>query len=92
MVGILSLELSIPGSSSLKSKRRVIKSIIDRVRTKFNVSIAEVGNQELWQRCSLVVACVSNDGRHANSVLDSVVGYIEKCSEAELTGYSIEII
>jgi uncharacterized protein YlxP (DUF503 family) len=59
VIGTCTIELHIPGNGSLKGKRRVTKSIIARVYNKFNVSIAEVGNQDLWQSATLGVACVS---------------------------------
>jgi uncharacterized protein YlxP (DUF503 family) len=62
VIGTCTIELHIPGNGSLKGKRRVIKSIIACVHNEFNVSIAEVGNQDLWQSAILGVACVSTKG------------------------------
>jgi hypothetical protein len=79
------------GNHSLKEKRRAIKSIKDRVRSKFNVSIAEVDGLDKWQWATLGVACVSNDTRFVNSVLSNVVNFIGGIHLAELVDYEIEI-
>lgn len=92
LVGLMTVELFIGGSSTLKDKRRVIKSIIDRTRSRFNVSISEVGNQDLWQRATLGVAVVSNEIAHVNQMLDTVIRTIEANGEADLIDYSIEIL
>jgi len=76
VTGILSIELFIPDSSSLKTKRFAIKSIKDRLRSRFNVSVAEVDNGDLWQRASLGVAAVSNESRHVESILGNVLNLV----------------
>jgi uncharacterized protein YlxP (DUF503 family) len=91
-VGLAHLELSIPASRSLKSKRRVLKSIKDRARSKFNVSIAEVDHQDEWNRSVLAVCCVSNDVRLCNEVLSKVVNFVESNHESELRDYHIEML
>lgn len=82
-----------PGNSSLKGKRQVSRSITSRVRTKFNVAIAEVDDNDLWQRLTLGISCVSSDGRHANEVLSKVVEYIEDIrGDLELLDYDVEVV
>ena len=82
-----------PGNSSLKGKRQVSRSITSRVRTKFNVAIAEVDDNDLWQRLTLGIICVSSDGRHANEVLSKVVEYIEDIrGDLELLDYDVEVV
>ena len=71
VVGVTRWELHLPASQSLKDKRRVIKSLKDRLHAKFNVAAAEVDHQELWQRAALAAAVVSGDHRHAEEVLTS---------------------
>ena len=61
IVGLLTLDLHIPEANSLKSKRRVIKSLIEKIKNKFNVSISEVDAQNLWQRSVIGIAYVSNE-------------------------------
>jgi hypothetical protein len=91
-VGVLQVDLLIRGNTSLKGKRQVLRSIKDRTRQKFNVSIAEVDNNDLWQRATLGICCASNDKLHANRVLSEVVNFIEGNFPTELLDYSIEIL
>ncbi len=91
-VGILEIDLLLRGNTSLKGKRQVLNSIKDRIRRKFNVSIAEVDNHDLWQRATLGVCCASNDKVHASRILAEVVKFIEGNFQAELLDYSIEIL
>ena len=72
VVAVLKISLSIPQAGSLKDKRRVIKSIKDRLRNGFNVSVAEVGDQDLWKSAKLGVAAVSESSAYANGVLSRV--------------------
>lgn len=69
--------LHIPGSGSLKSKRFVLKSLKDRIRSKFNVSVAEVDHFDLWQRSTIAVAVVSRDRQFADRVIAKVLDLIE---------------
>jgi len=92
IVGLLTMDIHIPDSGSLKSKRFVLKSIKDRVHNRFNVSIAEVGSNDLWQRTQMGVAVVSNQGAHAHSVLEKVAALVEECADVELLDYRIELI
>ncbi len=71
-VGILRVDLHVPGAHSLKDKRRVIRSLKDRLFARFNVSVAEVGAQDLWQRAELGIALVALDGRGADLALRKV--------------------
>lgn len=91
-VGICTIHLRLQGNSSLKGKRRVLKTITDRVKNKFNVSIAEVDHQDHWQRAELGVAAVSNDKGHAHSTLTAVVNFIDNMHVAELFDYEIELL
>ena len=90
-VGICTLYLRLLEGRSLKEKRRVIKSIKDRIRAKFNVSVAEIDELDKWQRATLGVASVSNDSRFTNSVLSSVVNFVDGINTVELVDYEIEI-
>jgi len=90
-VGIGQVELYIPESGSLKSKRFVLKSIKTRIRNKFNVSVAEIDNNDKWQRSSLGIAVVSNDRRLVNSTLNQVFHLIEADFRIEILDQSIEI-
>lgn len=92
-VGVCRLRFRLPENLSLKGKRGVLKSIIARVGNKFNVAIAEIDDQDLWQLATLGVSCVSNDKRIANEVLSKVVDFIIASRfEIELLDYEIEIL
>lgn len=91
-VGLLTLELHIPGSGSLKDRRRVVKGMKDRIAARFNVSVAEVGDAGLWQRATVAVACVSNDRTHVSEVLDKVVDLVRSNTQADLIDYGIEFL
>ncbi len=92
-VGVCRISFRLPENLSLKGKRRLLKSITTRVGSKFNVSIAEVDDQDLWQLATLGISCVSNDKRHANEVLSKVVEFItDSRFEVEILDYEIEIL
>ncbi len=92
VVGIGIIELMIHNSSSLKAKRQVVKSILGKVRSKFDLSIAEVGEQDKWQRCTIGFAVVSSDGGHAHTMLETITNYVENLYLAEIIDSRIEII
>jgi uncharacterized protein YlxP (DUF503 family) len=73
VVGVLRLTLYIPGASSLKDKRQVLRKVTDRLRSRFNVSVAEVGDNDIWQRAVVGISAVSNDHSFVNEVLDKCV-------------------
>ncbi len=92
-VGVCRVSLRLPENLSLKGKRRVLKSVITRVKNKFNVSMAEVDDHELWQLATLGICCVSNDGRYTNEVLSKVVDFIVNSRfDVEILDYEIEIL
>ena len=78
-------ELALPGCSSLKRKRSVLRSLRDKIRNKFNVSVAETGLQDVHARAELSIALVATDGRFAESVLDKVDQFVEANGEALIT-------
>lgn len=71
-IGVLTLELSLPDAHSLKDKRQTVKSLKDRLRGRFNVAVAEIGYQDLWQRSLISAVTVSSDHGRAEQVLQSV--------------------
>jgi len=92
-VGVCRIRFRLPENLSLKGKRGVVKSIISRVTNKFNISVAEVDDQDLWQLATLGICCVSNNKRHANEVLSKVVDFItDSRFEIEIIDYNIEIL
>jgi len=93
IVGVCKIKLRMPENMSLKDKRRVLKSIIAQLKNRFNVSVAEVDDQQLWQMATLGVCCLSNDSRYTNEVLSKVVNFIDNGRfEVEMLDYEIEII
>ena len=91
VVGILRLTLSIPGAHSLKDKRRVIHKIVERARSRYNASIAEVGENDVWQRAQVGVSVVSNDRRFVDEVLAKFTRDVEANADVSLLGREIEI-
>lgn len=93
VVGVLHLALALPTSGSLKDKRQIVKSLLTRVRNQFNVAAAEVDSLDDRQWATLGFSCVSNEGRHAEQMLEKVVAFIERTRlEAEVAHYAVEII
>lgn len=92
IVGLLTLDLHIPGSNSLKSKRHVIKSLIDRIKNKFNVSVAEVDAQNLWQRSVIGIAYVANETLIINQVLEKVRTLVLNTHSVELIDSTMEML
>jgi len=92
VVGVCTIDLHLPGIGSLKGKRQILLSLKDRLKKTYNVSIAEVDGNDLWQRAVLGVACVSNDGRHARQMLDAVVSEIRANPSVELIEHHVELL
>lgn len=86
------MDFLIYGAQSLKAKRRVIKSLRDRLRNKFNCAVAETEHQDLWQRSRLTVCVVSNESRHANTQLNEIAHFAQQQALAELAHYEIELL
>jgi uncharacterized protein YlxP (DUF503 family) len=91
VVGLLSIELHLPGSRSLKDKRMVLRGIKDRLK-KFNVAVAEVDHHDLWQRAGLGVVTVSTTNAHADQELAAVVTEIERLEPGLITRTEIEYL
>ncbi|HJX13455.1 MAG TPA: DUF503 domain-containing protein [Dehalococcoidales bacterium] len=92
-IGVCKISLRLPENMSLKGKRHVLKSITSRVRNKFNVAVAEVDDNDVWQVATIGIACVSNNGRHTNQVLSRAVDFVVNGRfDVEILDYSIEII
>jgi uncharacterized protein YlxP (DUF503 family) len=92
-VGVAKVSLRIPENMDLKGKRMVLKSIIGRVKSRFDVALAEVDDNDSWQSAVIGICCISNDKRHTNEVLSKVVRFIETGRfDVEFLDYSIEII
>ncbi len=92
IVGLCTVELFLPESQSLKDKRQVLLSLKDRLREKFNLSVAEVDEQDLWQKAVLGLACVANDGRYVNQVCDQALNLIRSVSTVEVVQSRVELL
>ena len=91
VVGTLKMELRLFDNRSLKGKRKVVKSMVEKVKSRFNVAIAEVGSNDKWQKIELGMCAVGNDRRHIDSSLTRVVGFIESLYTAEIMNTEMEI-
>jgi hypothetical protein len=92
VVGVCTVELFIPDGQSLKSKRQVLSSLKERLRDKFNISVAEVDGQDLWQKAVLGIACVANERAYVNHVLDRVLNQIRAVPTVEIVQSRIELL
>ncbi|MBW2038657.1 MAG: DUF503 domain-containing protein [Deltaproteobacteria bacterium] len=92
VVGVCHLDLILPEGSCLKRKRQITRSLMARVKDKFNVSISEVGGQDLWQRTQVGICLVGNDKRFINSSLDKVIDYIERMEVVEVVRSEMEFL
>lgn len=92
VVGLCTVELFVAGSRSLKDKRQVLHSLKDRLRDKFNLSIAEVDGQDLWQKAVLGMACVANDGGYVNRVLEQALNVIRGMPAVEIVRAKQELL
>ncbi len=91
-VGTLRVEFYLPDNRSLKGKRKIVKSMVDKVRHRFNVSIAEIGSNDNWQKIELGISFVGNDKRHIDSSLAKVLSYLDSLYLAQLMNSKMEII
>jgi uncharacterized protein len=78
IIGLCTLDFQLDGVHSLKDKRRIIKSMLTRIRNQFNVSVAEIDYQDVWQSSQIAVVCVSNTSKHVSQTLTAIVHWIEK--------------
>jgi uncharacterized protein YlxP (DUF503 family) len=85
-VAMLEVDLHVPAARSLKSKRAVVKPLIEGLRRRFDVAVAEVGHQDLWQRATVAVATVSGSAGHAAEVLDACERFVWSHPEIEVVG------
>ena len=91
-VAVGTVELHLPDVGSLKGKRHALKGLKEKVRRRFEISVAEVDHQDVWQRATLGRACVSGDSRHANEVISKAIDFIEDNVEGYVTDVQVEIL
>ena len=92
VVGILKIDLHLHDNRSLKGKRKIVKSIVDRIKYKFNVSVAEVGSNDKWQKIELGVSAIGNDRRHIDASLNNIRAFVDSLYLAEIVDSKIEIL
>ncbi|MBQ2679569.1 MAG: DUF503 domain-containing protein [Firmicutes bacterium] len=92
IIGTCKIYMRAPWVNTLKEKRSVVKRIIERVKSKFNVSIAEIEDNDIHKSIVIGFACVSNSEAHANSTIDNVINFVELISEADIEDVVIEIL
>jgi len=91
VVGLLTVDLRFPKNGSLKEKRMALRRLTERLKQRFNLSVAEVENQDLWQRSTLAVANVNTSAREADSTLAQALDLIDAYHEAVVIGHRIEM-
>ncbi|MGV3721172.1 MAG: DUF503 domain-containing protein [Actinomycetota bacterium] len=92
VVGLCTLELTIPEANSLKDKRSVLKSMLEGMRNRFNVSAAEVEHQDTWRRATVGIACVSNSQTFSNQVLNKALDWVEANPRVYVTNVELEFL
>jgi uncharacterized protein YlxP (DUF503 family) len=92
VVGTLKVEFLLFDNRSLKGKRKVVRSMVDKVKSKFNAAVAEVGANDKWQKIELGVSTVGNDRRHIDSSLNHILDFLESLCLAQIVNTEIDII
>lgn len=92
IVGVLQVDLEIPGAFSLKEKRSVVKGLIARIQRRHKVSVAEVADHDVWNRSVIGIAVVGNDGRKAESRLQRIANELESERDAVVVDTRIDIV
>jgi len=91
LVALVRFDLRIPGCGSLKEKRHVVKTLVAGLRQKFNVSVAETGHHELWQRTEIGVSAVAGERYHARRVMHEVERFVERFGPVEVIGAELSL-
>jgi uncharacterized protein YlxP (DUF503 family) len=84
-------EFGLPGAKGLKDKRRLVKSLIDRIQHRFRIAAAEVDHHDRWRRAAVGFACVSTSARHAHSILGQIATYAEREGEMVLMTFEVDV-
>lgn len=90
-VGRAELDLLLPAGHSLKDKRQILRSLLERLRHRFNIAAAEIGAQDKLNRAEIGLACVSGDAGHARRVIEEAVRFVENDGRCEIAGRRIEV-
>ncbi|SNS76413.1 hypothetical protein SAMN05446037_102022 [Anaerovirgula multivorans] len=92
LIGTCSMKVIMYEVSSLKGKRQILKSLIERIKSRFNVSIAEVGEQDKWKIAEIGFCCVSNSSKHVDEMINNVIHFIEMDGRVDITECQVEIL
>ncbi len=92
VVGILKIELHLHDNRSLKGKRKIVKSMVDKIKHKFNASVAEIGSNDKWQKIELGVSTIGNDRRHIDASLNNILAFLESLYLADIVDAKTEIL
>jgi len=91
-VGVALVSFRLYEIHSLKDKRRIVKSLVEKSRSRFNVTVAEVADQDIHQKASIGIAVIGNDGRVLNSLLDRIIDFMDSLNLAEMVSRELELI
>jgi len=91
LIGTLKIRLYAPWVHSLKEKRMIVKSLSAKIRNQFNVSVAEIEDQDIHQSIVLGIACIAGDTAHGHSILDHVIAFVERSTEANIVEITREM-
>jgi len=92
LLGVCTINLYLPSSRSLKDKRSIIKSLKLRIKNNFNVSVSEINNYDLWKNTTLGIACIGNEKKYLNGVLNEVIKFIENQNKLQLINFKTTIL
>lgn len=92
VVGLCTVEIYLDGAMSLKEKRQILKSVLEKIKRRFNVSAAELDQHDLWQRSTVAFACVSNSSRRSHQILSAVIEFLEKHGRIQIISCQIEML
>lgn len=91
VTGACCITLMLHEPNSLKEKRHIVKSVIERLKSRFNISVAETGLNDKWQSAEIGIACVSNDRAQINRTISNVINFIENDGRVEVVDYIVEV-
>lgn len=91
VVGVLKIDIQIPGASSLKQKRMILRSLKDKLRMRFNICISEIEDLDKWQKAIVGIASVNRDKKYLNSQLDKVLDFIDSFPDVNILDYELEL-
>lgn len=92
LIGTCQIRIVMYEVGSLKEKRQILKSVIERIKARYNVSIAEIGDQDKWQVSEIGFCCISNSSKHAQEMIDKIIYFIEQDGRFDITECQVDIL